>query len=82
MRVKKHFSKVLLEVEDNGQGIPEDMWNTILGRFVTVNTQGNNHSGLGLSIVSEIAVLFDASINLNHGENSKGLLVQVNFPND
>lgn len=46
---------LLIEVEDSGPGIPEDQLSRVLEPFYRVPGTGTAGSGLGLSIVSEIA---------------------------
>ncbi|WP_181180767.1 ATP-binding protein [Mesorhizobium sp. B2-4-6] len=70
----------MLEVCDNGPGIPESEREQVLERFY----RGSNHevqgSGLGLSIVQRIAAQHSARLLLGGGPDSRGLLAQVQFP--
>lgn len=53
-----------LEVEDDGPGIPPEMHESVLGRFVRLpGTQGEG-SGLGLAIVKEICETHGARLQL------------------
>lgn len=53
VRVVPHPDKIIVQVDDQGPGIPENKLNTIFERFYTERPQHEgygNHSGLGLSI--------------------------------
>ena len=69
-----------IEVVDNGPGIPEDSRERVLDRFVRLDEQSVDGSGLGLSIVKEVAVRHRATISLQKASGSSGLLVRVAFP--
>ncbi|CDF82767.1 integral membrane sensor signal transduction histidine kinase [Pseudomonas knackmussii B13] len=66
----------VLEVEDDGPGIPLEERDKVFQRFYRRRQQG---TGLGLAIVGEICSAHRARIELAHGELG-GLLVRVNFP--
>lgn len=82
VRVHRQDDRVCLEVEDSGAGVPEDKLAMIRTRFargeVSRNTQ--HGSGLGLSIVEEIAVLHGGSLSLQRGKQGGGLLAAICFP--
>ena len=65
-------------VADNGPGIPADMREKVLQRFVRLDasrtTPGN---GLGLALAHAVATLHDAELDL--GDNAPGLRVSVRF---
>jgi len=66
-------------VRDNGPGIPATARETVLRRFHRLNHDDQPGSGLGLSIVSRIAELHGAQIELGDGEAGSGLSVSVCF---
>ncbi|WP_225772186.1 sensor histidine kinase [Pseudomonas sp. Marseille-Q5115] len=66
----------VLEVEDEGPGIPEDARERVFQRFYRGSQQG---TGLGLAIVGEICRAHRASISLHDGAHG-GLKVRVAFP--
>jgi two-component system sensor histidine kinase TctE len=73
--------KAFLEVEDSGQGIPVGERLMIFQRFHHVpGTQGGG-CGLGLSIVSQIAQVHNASVELIDTEASR-FAVRINFSDD
>ncbi|MBD1553711.1 sensor histidine kinase [Pseudomonas typographi] len=66
----------ILEVEDDGPGIPADERERVFERFYR---RGNQGSGLGLAIVGEICRAHRAQISLHDGK-AGGLRVRVTFP--
>jgi two-component system sensor histidine kinase TctE len=69
-----------IEIEDNGPGIPPDSRDRVLERFVRLDKQSGDGSGLGLSIVKEVAVRHRATLSLRDAAGRHGLLVRVEFP--
>jgi two-component system sensor histidine kinase TctE len=73
-------TEALLEVEDNGVGIPAGERERVFERFYRVLGNDADGSGLGLTIVQEIADLHRAQVNLKTPEGGRGTCVQVVFP--
>ena len=69
--------RVLLEVEDNGTGIPSEILPKVLLPFFT--TRDGDGVGLGLSIVNGIAEAHGAHLEIQT-EVGKGTLVSISFP--
>jgi len=69
-----------LEVEDDGPGIPEAEREQVLERFYRVAGTTGTGSGLGLSIVREIATAHGAQISLHAGAHGRGCKVGLTFP--
>ena len=71
--------EVLIVVADNGPGIPAEFRRKVLQRFYRLEasrtTPGN---GLGLSLVAAVAILHEATIDLE--DNEPGLRCGVRFP--
>jgi two-component system sensor histidine kinase TctE len=70
--------RAVLEVEDNGPGIAPEDRERAFERFQRGNTGGSG-SGLGLSIVRDIAAHHRAHVELLDGPGAVGLLVRVTF---
>jgi two-component system sensor histidine kinase TctE len=70
----------VLEVEDNGPGIPDNERDLIFERFYRVLGNEAPGSGLGLAIVREIAELHRGSVQLKPGPDGRGTLAQAVFP--
>jgi two-component system sensor histidine kinase PrrB len=54
-------------VEDNGEGLPVDEHQVVLGRFARGSTAAPGGSGLGLALVAQQAALHGGSIELSDG---------------
>jgi two-component system sensor histidine kinase TctE len=72
--------RAILEVEDNGIGIPEAERPRVFERFYRVLGNDADGSGLGLTIVQEIADLHRAEVTLATPESGRGTLARVVFP--
>ena len=70
----------ILEVEDDGIGIPEEDRERVFERFYRVLGSDADGSGLGLPICREIADHHRAKITLRAGQGGKGTCVVVAFP--
>ena len=70
----------ILEVEDDGPGIPETERDKVFERFYRVAANGGEGCGLGLSIVSEIAQRHSARIDLRQPSGGRGTLIRAFFP--
>ena len=70
---------VVLEVEDNGPGIPPDHIEAVRRRFARGGGGNKPGAGLGLPIVEEIAELFGARLELLTPDTGRGLLARVSF---
>lgn len=72
--------QAVLEVEDDGPGIPDSERELVLERFYRVLGNEAPGSGLGLAIVREIAELHLGSVQLKPGPSGRGTLAQAVFP--
>ncbi len=72
--------EAVVEVEDDGIGIPVEERESIFERFYRVLGTDAEGSGLGLPIAAEIADLHQARIDLLSGSNDRGSLFRVSFP--
>ncbi len=81
LRVAGEADAVVLSVEDNGPGIPEQERERVFERFYRVLGTGVAEGcGLGLAIVREIALSHRADVVLATGEGGQGTVVRVTFP--
>ena len=80
-RIQSSGETIELSVCDQGPGIPEAEKARIWDRFYRVLGSGETGSGLGLSIVKQIADLHHAEVETANGDNGKGLCVNVKFKN-
>ncbi|WP_165768322.1 sensor histidine kinase [Hymenobacter amundsenii] len=68
--------RVVVEVKDNGTGIPADVLDSIFISFFTTRTNG---SGIGLSLAKQIMQLHQGSIQV-HSVEGAGSAFQLWFP--
>jgi len=80
LRTAVRAGETVLEVEDNGPGIPETEREKVFERFYRVAATGGEGCGLGLSIVSEIAGRHNARVELTRPPGGQGTLIRVVFP--
>jgi two-component system OmpR family sensor kinase len=70
----------VLSVTDNGPGIPPEERERVLDRFYRREGTGVAGSGLGLTIVKNVAARHGAVLALADGDGGVGLRVSVRFP--
>jgi signal transduction histidine kinase len=70
-------SSVVLEIEDNGPGIPEDLLNRIFSPFLT--TKPRTGTGLGLSISQQILQKHGGTLSVYNKQGS-GACFQIHLP--
>lgn len=75
----KSSDSVLLEVTDSGSGIAIEERERIFERFYRVSGTNGNGSGLGLSIVKEVANNHGAGITVSEGPGGTGTCFSVEF---
>jgi two-component system OmpR family sensor kinase len=78
----RESSGAVLTVVDTGPGIPPEERERVLDRFYRRVGSEAAGSGLGLSIVKNIAERHGARVVLDAGPTGKGLAVRVAFPRD
>src|SRR3989339_208441 len=80
IEIKDNPQNIILSVTDSGPGIPEDLREQVFQRFYRVLGNKAPGSGLGLSIIRQIASLHHAEILLLTPKSGKGLEARVVFP--
>ncbi len=80
VRVYALQDEVILEVCDNGPGIPVELQSRVFERFFRVLGNKSPGSGLGLAIVQQIAYLHNGRVELKSPAEGTGLIVRVYFP--
>jgi two-component system sensor histidine kinase QseC len=70
---------IVLKVIDSGPGIPKELRKRVFERFYRIIGTEPSGSGLGLSIVQQIAQIHKAKIRLVTPKSGKGLEVRVIF---
>jgi signal transduction histidine kinase len=82
VRVLQRPGRAIVEVEDQGIGIPQDKLSLIFEPFRTLGssgTAGETSTGLGLAIVKQLVHLHGATIEVE-SEEKRGSLFRVSFP--
>ncbi len=77
---RRSGERSVLEVVDDGPGIPLAERARIFERFHRVGAQATEGSGLGLAIVHEIAQRHRASVEVDDAPSGKGTCIRVSFP--
>jgi C4-dicarboxylate-specific signal transduction histidine kinase len=79
LRVRREGQMAVVEVEDNGPGVPEDLAGKIFEPFFS--TKGDQGNGLGLWISSEIARVHGGTLTARKGSWG-GALFRLELPID
>ena len=79
IRVYRDDQNAVVEVEDDGPGIPADQMAQVISRF------GRGHGtgpglGLGLPVVDEVSRLFGGTFSLQQSRAGQGLCARLSFP--
>lgn len=80
VRLYQETNHVILEVCDNGPGIPKELRTRVFERFFRVLGNKSPGSGLGLAIVEQICALHGGRVVLDSPEKGSGLIVKVYLP--
>ncbi|WP_114238357.1 ATP-binding protein [Dyella sp. C9] len=75
--IRREGSVAVIDICDNGPGIPEDRRQAVFKRFHREVESATRGFGLGLSIVQRAIELHDASIELRESPMGRGLLVRI-----
>lgn len=78
--VRREADAALLEVIDDGQGIPPERRAAVFARFHREASSRGEGYGLGLSIVQRAAQLHEATVELLDSPYGRGLRVVVRIP--
>lgn len=79
VEVRQEGHRVRVDIRDNGPGIPTAALSRLCERFFRVNPQQGDGVGLGMAIVSRIAQLHGAELDV-HNRPEGGLEVSVFLP--
>jgi two-component system, sensor histidine kinase len=78
VRLFDENGKHVVEVEDDGPGIPDAEKDKVFTRFYRLNRdQSRVGSGLGLAIVQSLAATLNAEISMSAGAHSRGLRIRI-----
>lgn len=84
--IQQNNTKLILSIEDSGQGIKAKHWGKLTQRFYRIKdlqTNGKDHegAGLGLSIVEEVAKRYHGYVEFSKSAKLGGLKVDITFHN-
>ena len=77
--IRRQDELVVIEVEDNGVGLPEEGRDRLIEPYVTTREKG---TGLGLAIVGRILEDPGGSLSLTDARDGRGALVIMVLPQD
>jgi two-component system sensor histidine kinase TctE len=79
IRSRSEGGRAILELEDDGPGIPVTEREKVFGRFYRLEGSPGEGCGLGLAIVHEIAHLHGATVEITAPASGAGTLIVVRF---
>ncbi|MFC0308116.1 sensor histidine kinase [Gallibacterium trehalosifermentans] len=80
LAVTKIEQKIIISVEDNGNGIPADEYNKVLKPFYRILGTQQQGTGLGLAIANTLAQHYQATLQLKPAQQYEhGLRVEITF---
>jgi len=80
IRLFDEQGKHIVEVEDDGPGIPDAERDKVFTRFYRMNRdQSRVGSGLGLAIVQSVAATLNAEIDMSTGAMGRGLRIRISW---
>jgi two-component system sensor histidine kinase ChvG len=85
LRARRDHGRVVIMIEDQGPGIPEDKLKAIFDRFYTERPEGEKfgtHSGLGLSISQQIVEAHNGTLTASNCRDGTGRIVGARFTID
>ncbi|MBI3716906.1 MAG: sensor histidine kinase N-terminal domain-containing protein [Betaproteobacteria bacterium] len=75
-----HPASPVIDVEDDGRGIPESERQLVFERFYRGGHSSESGTGIGLAIVKEIAQRHNADIEILTPSSGRGTLIRIRFP--
>lgn len=80
IRCRQEGERGILEVEDNGPGIPPAERKLVFERFYRLPQSGSSGSGLGLAIVREVVAGLGGEVSIQTPASGIGCLVRIELP--
>ncbi len=81
VRTRSAGDRVVLEVADDGPGIPDDIRDRVFEPYFTTKTTGSHKgTGLGLATVFGIAESHGGTVEIDAGLDGAGATLRVSFP--
>jgi two-component system sensor histidine kinase ChvG len=82
LRARRRDDRIIVAVDDEGPGIPEDKLKAIFDRFYSERPEGEKfgtHSGLGLSISQQIVEAHGGRLAAANRRNASGAVIGARF---
>ena len=82
LKARRDQGRVIIQVEDEGPGIPEDKLKAIFDRFYTERPEGEKfgtHSGLGLSISQQIVEAHNGTLIASNRRDHSSRVIGARF---
>jgi two-component system, OmpR family, osmolarity sensor histidine kinase EnvZ len=83
IKAEVSYSEFIIELHDNGPGIPQDKYLEVFRPFFRLENSRNKETGgvgLGLAITKDIIMNYGGNIELNKSDALKGLKVIITLP--
>jgi len=83
VRLRPMDRKILIEVIDNGPGIPQELRGRVFDRFYRVDrsrSRGNGGTGLGLAIAKSAVEVQGGSLSLEPSNGAGGCVFRITLP--
>jgi two-component system sensor histidine kinase ChvG len=85
LRARRDRGRIIIQIEDEGPGIPEDKLKAIFDRFYTERPEGEKfgtHSGLGLSISQQIVEAHNGALTASNRRDRVSQVIGARFTID
>jgi two-component system sensor histidine kinase ChvG len=85
LRARRRGERIIVMVDDEGPGIPEDKLKSIFDRFYSERPEGEKfgtHSGLGLSISQQIVEAHNGTLAATNRRDAAGTVIGARFTID
>jgi two-component system sensor histidine kinase ChvG len=85
LKARREHGRIIVNVEDEGPGIPEDKLKAIFDRFYTERPEGEKfgmHSGLGLSISQQIVEGHNGRLTASNRRDKDSRVIGARFTID
>ncbi|MEU4605607.1 ATP-binding protein [Kribbella sp. NPDC023972] len=83
VRVTGHAATAMLEIADDGPGLPATIVDSAFERFVrgdNARTSGSSGAGLGLAIVRAVVAAHGGTVEARNGEPLGGAVITARLP--
>lgn len=79
VRVRSLADRAIVEVEDDGPGIPPELWQSVTTRFGSHRSE-RKVSGLGFAIASEVSLMLHGQLRFEQASAKQGFTTIIELP--